>query len=102
MNRELSGAGCLLVALVIAVMLVTSGCASQQVPPVEIPVAVSCVDQVPVEPLLYTDAEILAMDDYRAIVALRSDRAKATLYIRELEDVVDVCDRAPDVVTVPR
>lgn len=99
-KRRSGAAVCFFVAVVLVVVLL-AGCAT---PPQvqEVPVAVSCVKTRPVRPQLRTDAEILAFNDYGAVLALRADRDKATIYIRELEDVVEVCANAPSVVTVPR
>lgn len=80
-----------------------AGCASTvDVPPAEVPVAVSCVKDRPMPPALRTTAEILAMDDYGVILALRVELMMRDKYIGELSDIVDACERAPDVVTVPR
>lgn len=88
---------------ILAVTLLT-GCASTfepPQPPTEVPVAVSCVDERPERPQLRSEAEILAMDDYRAVLALRAERLKAELYIGKLEDVVTACQEAPRLITAP-
>jgi hypothetical protein len=83
---------------VIAALL--AGCAGNP-PTADVAVAVSCVESRPARPEFRTDSEILALDDYRAVLALRADRLKAERYIKALEDVVDVCERAPSVVIAP-
>lgn len=101
-NRQWTGRGLVAASLLLLVLVMLSGCATPQVPAAEVPVAVSCVEKRPENPGFMTDEEIKALDDYRAVVALRLDRAKAQKYVGELEDVVEVCARAPSVVTVPR
>lgn len=87
----------------IVLVLGMAGCGSvPPAPTADVAVAVSCVTARPEKPDFRTDAEILALDDYRAVLAVRAERLKAQKYISELEDVVDVCERAPNVVTVPR
>jgi catalase (peroxidase I) len=87
----------------ITLLVVLAGCAGiEPAPTANVAVAVSCVTGRPEKPEFRTDAEILALDDYRAVLAIRSERLKAAKYIGELEDIVDVCERAPSVVTVPR
>lgn len=100
--KKRKSAGAVVIALALIVLcLLAAGCAEQ--PAVaEVPVAVSCVKNRPERPAFRDDAEVLALDDYRAVVALRVERERAKKYIGELEDVVEVCDRAPSVVTVPR
>lgn len=87
----------------IALVFSAAGCSSiPPAPTADVAVAVSCVTNRPERLVFRGESEILAFDDYRAIIALRAERLKATKYISELEDVVDVCERAPSVVTVPR
>ncbi len=86
------------------ISLLLAGCASAPapLPPKLVPTPVSCVDRRPARPAFYGDDEIKGMDDYKVVEALRLDRLRAQKYIGELEDVVDVCERAPRVVTVPK
>jgi hypothetical protein len=100
-RRRSGAAACFIVALAVIAMLVLSGCATK-VQTIEVPVAVSCVKERPARPEFRTDAEIVALDDYRAVYALRAERTKAAKYIGELEDVVTVCEGAPSVVSVPK
>lgn len=86
----------LVVALCAGFIMLMTGCQS-----IGVPVAVSCVGEDPVRPQFYSDGEIKTMDDYKAVQALRVDRAQAEKYIGQLEDVVEVCRRAPRVVSVP-
>jgi hypothetical protein len=86
----------LVVLLCAGCIVLMAGCQS-----IGVPVAVSCVDEGPVRPQFYSDGEIKTMDDYKAVQALRVDRAQAEKYIGELEDVVEVCKHAPRVVSVP-
>lgn len=58
---------------------------------VEVPVAVSCVAEVPAAPSLVTDAELKAMSDYQFTLALWRDRLLRAGYIGELEAVVEGC-----------
>lgn len=86
----------------VAIALLLAGLAGCATVPHEVPVAVSCVRERPAAPDLRTEAQILALDDYRAVLAYRSELKKRQKYIGELEDVVTVCEGAPSVVTVPR
>jgi hypothetical protein len=99
--RKGSGALLLLAALSVVVLLALSGCAAVE-PTADVPVAVSCVKARPAAPDLRTEAEVLALDDYKAIKGYASELQKRDKYIGELEDVVTVCEGAPSVVTVPR
>ena len=75
-------------------ILSLSGCGSilPAIPSIlKIPVAVPCVDAVPVRPKLATDQELRAMDDYRLILTLRSDGIKARDHIGVLEATLQAC-----------
>jgi hypothetical protein len=61
---------------------------------VEVPVPVPCVQDVPSRPMLYTEAEILAMDPYRATIATWRDRRLAVDHVGVLEAVLRAC-RSP-------
>lgn len=99
--RKRTGAALLVVTVCVVVLLSLSGCATTSVPS-QVPVAVSCVEKHPAKPELKTEEEILRLDDYKAVLAYAAELKKRDKYIGELEDVVDVCERAPSVVTVPR
>lgn len=75
-----------------------AGCATRPVAipePVEIPVPVRvpCIAEAPVRPQIMPDAELLALDDYRAVVALRRDRLLLERYAAEAEAVIGTCVR---------
>lgn len=79
-----------------------TGCAGSGVTipkEVRVPVPVACVDPKdrPARPPLRTDAEILALDSYRAIWALWLDREDRQGYELRLEAVVEGCSRIPPV-----
>ena len=75
-------------------ILSLSGCGSilPAIPSVlKIPVAVPCADAVPARPKLATDQELMALDDYRLILTLRSDGIKARDHIGVLEATLQAC-----------
>lgn len=98
-------------AAAVALLLVTLGCAS--IEPVKIPekasvaTAIACLDAAAIAeleracPRLRSDAEILALDDYQVVVALRSDRAKAQICIQKLQAAAASCSKVPVVVSPP-
>jgi hypothetical protein len=69
------------------------GCTSAPTIPetVNIPVRVSCIDQLPEKPKLHTDAEIKAMPDYEAIMTLLADRVEDAIYRGQMEAVMEGC-----------
>jgi hypothetical protein len=88
-------------ALVLAAL---GGCSSAEVRIPErvlVPVAVACVDQAAAAALeaacagIRPDAEILELDDYRAIQALRADRGRAALCIPKLQAAIAACAKIP-------
>lgn len=92
-----------LVMLALLVVGVLQGCAalSPKAPTADVSVAVSCVDERPDRPAFRDDVEILALEDYKVVEALRAERIKAQLYIVKLEDVVTICERAPTIAVAP-
>jgi hypothetical protein len=68
-----------------------TGCATTppQLPPriIQVP----CVDQLPTKPKLHTDAEIKAMPEYDAVIALLMDRIDSAVYVEQLEAVLANC-----------
>lgn len=77
-------------------LVILAGCATKPVPltaSVEIPVP--CVAKKPARPVLITEAELAALGDYDAVLALEVFRLRATGYIGELEAVVDGCSKIP-------
>jgi hypothetical protein len=74
------------------------GCATRPVSipePVEIPVPVRvpCIVETPVRPQIMPDADLLSLDDYRAVVALRRDRLLLERYAAEADAVMRPCVR---------
>lgn len=61
----------------------------------EVPVAQACVDEAsrPARLQLRGDAEILELDDYKVIQALRADRGRAFEQLDKLEAIVERCSR---------
>ncbi len=96
--RAILLAGCLL-----------AGCAGRVAIPreVPVPVAVACVDQATRDeleaacPRLRTDAELLALDDYKVIQALRLDRTLAAGCIAALKPALELCAKSPAVASPP-
>lgn len=70
-----------------------AGCATTEPHTVEVrvPVAVPCITAAPRTPSLVTDAELNAMSDYQAVLALWVDRIKRGLYESELEAAIIAC-----------
>lgn len=62
---------------------------------VSVPVAVPCVDDAsrPAKLELRSEAEILELDDYKVIAALRADRGRALEQLDVLEAIVESCSR---------
>ena len=81
-----------------ALILLLAGCAARPVVVTEtvevrVPVPVPCIAEMPARPAVMTDAELLALDDYRAVVALRRDRMLLVQYAAEAEAVMRPCAR---------
>jgi hypothetical protein len=77
---------------IMAVIFLIQGCATTcppQLPPriIQVP----CVDQLPTKPKLHTDAEIKAMPEYDAVIALLMDRIDSAVYVEQLEAVLEGC-----------
>lgn len=74
-----------------------AGCASTvEIPKeVEVPVPVPCVEKRPQRPPLLTDAELLALDQYKRTHALWGDRIERQRYESVMETVIDGCSRIP-------
>jgi hypothetical protein len=107
MRRALEAA-----ALVLAIALLLAGleaCSSAVTVPerASVAVGVACVDRAAAGeleaacPRLRSDVEILALDDYKVLQALRADRAKASACIARLQAAVDACARIPAVASPP-
>ena len=78
--------------ILLAMFLVgCNGAIVKDVQLVKIPVAVPCVDQLPQAPTLRTDAELKALPDYQAVLALIQDRIKREIYESQLEAVLKGC-----------
>ncbi|MEY4429585.1 MAG: hypothetical protein RLZZ182_2274 [Pseudomonadota bacterium] len=70
-----------------AAMLV--GCANT--PTATIPVAVSCVKEVPVKPETRPEAEILALDDYAATMVAWTERLLLKAYSEKADAIIQAC-----------
>lgn len=59
------------------------------------PIAVACVDPEFLEPPLRLrgDAELLELDDYKVIQALRADRGRAQERLDKLQAIVERCSK---------
>lgn len=81
-------------SLLLAAML--SGCATKEViVEVRVPVPVPCIATVPREPVLATDAELLAMDDYRLLLTIARERLTLIGHSGELAAIVTACASLP-------
>ncbi|WP_137719363.1 hypothetical protein [Methylobacillus flagellatus] len=58
---------------------------------VEIPVPVSCIDQIPARPQLITDAELMELQPGQFVTALHVDRLKRDGYQANLEALLEGC-----------
>ena len=58
---------------------------------VKVPVPVSCIDAPIPKPRLVTDAELAAMDDYKATISLWIDRRDRQTYEGRLEAALAGC-----------
>jgi len=58
---------------------------------IRVPVPVSCIDAPVPAPPLVTDAELLAMDDYRLTLSLALDRMVRRVYEARLEAALAGC-----------
>lgn len=78
----------------ILTLLLNSGCVSNEVKPigsVEIPIAVSCVKQVPDKPKSCYDSLVYGATMFEKVKCLLLDRDKSRGYEWQLEAVVDAC-----------
>ena len=80
----------------VTVVVILGGCATtpasfKPIQSVDRAVEVSCIDRLPEPPKLHTDAEIKAMRDYDATIALRADRILSEIYIAKLETTLEGC-----------
>lgn len=86
----------------IALAALLAGCASTgvEIPRevrVQVPVPCLAPEDRPARPLLLTDAEILALDTYRATWALWGDRLELQGYAARLDAIVEGCSQLPAV-----
>jgi len=74
-------------------MLILSGCSSLPDAPTEvlIPVAVSCLSEIPPLPPLVTDAQLLAMPDAAFVLALAADRLERQKYMAITAALLQAC-----------
>lgn len=77
--------------VLILVCALLPGCATFGPKTVEIPVAVSCVDEIPARPALVSDAELKVMNDYQLPLALHRDRKQREGYMRKAEALLLAC-----------
>jgi hypothetical protein len=75
-------------------VLILVGC-NGTLPPVPretlIPVPVPCLDKLPDRPSFLTDAELLALDDYRLVLSLRSDQLALRGHVATLTATLQAC-----------
>ena len=78
----------------IAAAALLTGCQSLPGLPssVDVPVGVSCLPAtMPTRPEIFSDADLLTMDDFRLVIALRQNAARLGDYLNELEAVLRAC-----------
>lgn len=77
----------------LAVAALLTGCQSVGLPTrVDMPIAVSCLPlPMPKRPDIYTDAQLLAMDDFHLVIALQQNAARLADYLAELEAILVAC-----------
>lgn len=62
-------------------------------PTVDIPVARSCLpEKRPARPTTYTARELVKLDDYKLVLALRRDSILLAVYASELEAILKACE----------
>lgn len=85
----------IMVAALVALVLILSGCQTPLVPPptiVRVPVGISCLPQtLPVRPQITTEEALAAKDDFQLTLALFADRRALLDYTGELEAVIGAC-----------
>lgn len=59
------------------------------------PVACIAPEDRPERPVLLSDAELMALDDYRRTWALWGDRMDRDVYEKKLEAIMEGCSRIP-------
>lgn len=77
--------------LVCSLCCIAAGCATPLPKEVRIPVPVPCIDRLPDEPAVASDAELLALDDYRLVLTVAKDRAAVLAAYRELRATAQAC-----------
>lgn len=82
------------IVLTAGLVLALTGCATP-LPTASIKVPVPCIEKKPDRPVLVTDADLAAMNDYQLPLALRAYHLAAGGYIAELEAVVNGCAQLP-------
>ena len=72
---------------------IAAGCASGPTLPtvVKVPVPVPCLERLPEPPAAATEAELLALDDYRLVLTLAKDRAAVLASYLELRAAAQAC-----------
>lgn len=77
----------------LAVAALLAGCQSLGLPTrVDVPIAVSCLPAaMPARPDIFTDAQLLAMDDFHLVIALQQNAARLADYLSELEAILVAC-----------
>ena len=75
----------------ITFILLLSACSSQ--PIVNVPIAQACIAQLPAKPVIRTDAELAALDDFQIVLAIREDELSLLNYSEQLEAVATPCTK---------
>lgn len=94
--------------LLAAAAIALAGCESLKIPDkVATATAVACVDQDAQRelellcPELRSDAQILELDDYKAVQALRLDRKRAAVCLKAQAAAIAACAKVPAAVPPP-
>ena len=75
----------------ISLMTLLVGCASQ--PTASIPIPQACIAQLPAKPIIRTDSELSALDDFQIVLAIREDELTLLNYSEQLEAVATPCTK---------
>lgn len=77
----------------VAATCILAGCASAPTVPdvIRVQVPTPCIEVAPTRPIMLSDAQLLALDDYGLVLALAQDRRVRQGYQLELEAAVAGC-----------
>ena len=80
------------------IILLLAGC-NGSLPPVPretlIPVPVPCLDKLPERPTFLMDSDLAQLDDYRLVLALRSDQLELRGHVAVQDALMQACVKTP-------